>query len=233
MIDLRLSAPAKNALGSELMQEIRERLRAANGSPVLMLGDGGAFSAGLNLKEVASLDENGMLGFLGLLEDMVLDLFNYPGPLVACVNGHAIAGGCVLALCADHRVAAAEPKIRIGLNEVAIGVRYPPRVMALCRARLPRNSLERVVLGAGLHSPAEALALGLVDELSEDPEATARARLAELAKHPADAYTAGKRGLREGVLGPSPEEWARFQREDLPAWLSDELKVRIGKLLGR
>lgn len=233
MTDIRLSAPGKNALGRELMQRIRDGLRAAAGSPVLFIGEGGAFSAGLNLKEVASLDQRGMLGFLALLEDMVLELFTYPGPVVACVNGHAIAGGCVLALCADHRVVVPEPKLRIGLNEVAIGVRYPPRVMALCRARIRRDALERVLLGAGLHSPKDALALGLVDEISENAEGTARERLAALATHPADAYAAAKRGLRDGVLGPSPEEWARFQQEDLPAWLSTELKERVGKILAR
>ena len=72
---------------------------------MLLTGDGDAFSAGLNLKEVASLDAPGMERFLATLEKMVTTLFEYPGPTIAWVNGHAIAGGCVLALCCDHRVA--------------------------------------------------------------------------------------------------------------------------------
>ncbi len=233
MIDLVLSAPGKNALGSELMQSIRDRLREAAGAPVLLIGDGGAFSAGLNLKEVASLDPAGMKRFLALLEDLVLDLFTYPGPLVACVNGHAIAGGAVVTLCADHRVATSDPKARIGLNEVAIGVRYPPRVMALVRDRVPKWSLSRVLLGAGLHSPQTAQTLGMVDELADDPERLARERLEALAAHPRDAYAAAKREIRDGVLGPTPAHQARFEREDLPAWTSPALGERIRALLAR
>jgi enoyl-CoA hydratase/carnithine racemase len=232
MTDLILSAPGKNALGRELMQSIRNRLREAAGSPVLLIGEGGAFSAGLNLKQVAELDADSAAGFLGLLEDMVLELFEYPGPLVACVNGHAIAGGAVLALCADHRVALRDPKLRIGLNEVAIGVRYPPRVMELCRARIPGNAFEQVLLGAGLHAPDRALALGLVDEIADDAEAVARERLATLAQHPADGYAAAKREMRHGVLD-KPEQKARFLRDDLASWFAPELKERIGKILGR
>jgi enoyl-CoA hydratase len=232
MTDLVLSAPGKNALGRELMQSIRNRLREAAGSPLLLIGEGGAFSAGLNLKQVAELDIESAVGFLGLLEDMVLELFEYPGPLVACVNGHAIAGGAVLALCADHRVALRDPKLRIGLNEVAIGVRYPPRVMELCRARIPGNTLPQVLLGAGLHAPERALALGLIDEVADDAEAVARERLAELARHPADGYAAAKRELRNGVLDKQ-EQKARFLLDDLASWVAPELKQRIGKILGR
>ena len=189
MREIRLSAPGKNAMGSELMGFIRSSLKSAAGEPLLLVGDGDAFSAGLNLKEVGGLDAPGMARFIDLLEDMVLELFTYPGPTVACVNGHAIAGGCVLALCCDHRVATSNPKARIGLNEVAIGLRFPPRVLALAQNRVPRRHLEQVLLGAALHDPERALELGLVDELADDPHA--------VAKHaPRSARKASRRRLR-------------------------------------
>jgi enoyl-CoA hydratase/carnithine racemase len=65
-------------------------------------------------EEVATLDVAGMERFLGVLDDMIDALFDHPGPMVACVNGHAIAGGCVIALCAEIRVIADDPKIRWG-----------------------------------------------------------------------------------------------------------------------
>ena len=231
-VEIVLSGPGKNALGTALMSGLREELKRAGGRPVLLRGDGDAFSAGLNLKEVAGLDRDGMRRFLGLLEDLVLDLYTYPGPVVAWVNGHAIAGGCVLALCCDLRIVAENPKLRVGLNEVALGVRYPPRVMALVRDRVPRRALERVVLGAELHPPESARELGLVDEISAEPETTARVRLVALARHPADAYRAAKRSLREDVLGPTPEAQARFENDDLPVWTSESVKAKIRALLG-
>jgi enoyl-CoA hydratase/carnithine racemase len=232
MVEILLSGPGKNALGTALMTRIREELGRAGGRPVLLRGEGDAFSAGLDLKEVSGVDPAGMRRFLGLLEDLVLDLYTYPGPTVASINGHAIAGGCVLALACDVRIASDNPRLRIGLNEVALGVRYPPRVMALVRDRVPRRVLERVVLGAALHPPELAVELGLVDEISSEAKAAADARLAELARHPADAYHAAKRALRENVLVPTAEAVARFENDDPPVWTSEPVRAQIKALLG-
>ena len=146
MYTLTLAGPGKNALSSVLMESIITRLREASGEPVLLIGAGDAFSAGLDLQEVAGLDRAGAERFLGTLERMTEALFTYPAPMVACVNGHAIAGGCVVELCADYRVLADQPKLRIGLNEVALGVQFPPTVLAVVRHRVPPRGLERDVL---------------------------------------------------------------------------------------
>jgi enoyl-CoA hydratase/carnithine racemase len=233
MKEVILDGPGKNALGTELMRSIRSQLAAAAGEPVLLTGAGDAFSAGLNLKEVAGLDARGMLEFLALLEDLVLDLYLYPGPMVALVNGHAIAGGCVLALCADHRVAKASAHSRIGLNEVALGVRFPPRVLCLARARLPVAHRERVLLGAELYSPEHARELGLVDEVADDASSRAGERLANLARHPRDTFAATKLALRRQEIEPTAEQRAWFAEHDLPVWTAPETKERVRAVLRR
>src|SRR5690349_20242178 len=108
MFEITMSGPAKNALGTEMMRHLVDRFEEAAGRPVLLTGAGDAFSAGLNLKEVASLDPKGMEAFLRLLERMTGAIFAYPAPVVALVNGHAIAGGCIVALACDWRVAPRE-----------------------------------------------------------------------------------------------------------------------------
>ena len=233
MKQIILESPAKNALGTELMRRVRAELASANGEPVLLEGAGDTFSAGLDLKEVAELDTTAMRAFLELLEDLVLELYTYPGPTVALVNGHAIAGGCVLALCCDHRVAKRNDKARIGLNEVALGVRYPPRVLGLVRARIPRRHRELVVLGAELFAPEQARTLGLVDEVTEDASSRAGERLAALAAHPADAYRAAKLGLRAGELDASDEQRRAWLDRELPFWTAPETKERIRSVLRR
>src|SRR5215467_7186523 len=141
--ELTISGPGRNALSSVLMEHLIGEVRAAGGRPLLLTGAGGVFSAGLNLKEVAALDHAGMTRFLGLLDDLIDALYGYPGPTVAAVNGHAIAGGCMLVLCTDLRIGADDPAIRIGLNEVPLGLEFPPKLLALARARVPPRSLER------------------------------------------------------------------------------------------
>lgn len=226
-----LSAPGKNALSIAVLEKIRADVEAARGEPFVLTGAGDAFCAGLNLKELATLDRAGMRRLLTALDGAMAALFHHPAPTAAAVNGHAIAGGCVLALCCDMAVATADPRARIGLNETAIGLPLPPSVAALVRHRVPPGASERVVLGAGLHPPAEAMALGLVEALADDPVAAAEAEVARLAAHPRAAYALNKRLLREGAL--SSPGWARVLEEEiLPAWDSDEIRARARALLG-
>lgn len=234
MFEITLDGPGKNALGSTMMKTLVSKLREAAGQPVLFSGAGDSFSAGLDLKEVASLDRAGMREFLRLLDACVTELFLYPAPTVALVNGHAIAGGCVIALCCDRRVAVTNPRARIGLNEVALGVRFPPRTFAAMRARVPRRHAEEVFLGAKLHDPVRALALGLVDELADDAPRVARERVAELAAHPTEAYAFAKRDLRGTAQDLATDDAVeRWLDESVPLWTSDAVKRKLAAALAR
>lgn len=235
MIEIRMDGPGKNSLGSGMMTFLLDSLREAGGKPVLLTGAGDAFSAGLNLKEVASLDGDGMVTFLRLLEACMSALYLYPGPTVAAVNGHAIAGGCVVAQCCDHRVMTSQPRARIGLNETALGVRFPPRILAIVRRRLPAQFVDRLLLGGDLLDPAEALRLGVVDEVTDDVMGAAQARLALLAKHPAEAYAQTKADLR----GSSPADLCPDElheqtlRAALATWGSAAVKEKLLKVLAK
>src|SRR5512136_314369 len=101
--ELELDGPGKNSLSTAMMESILRRLDEAGDAPLLVSGKGDAFSAGLNLKEVAALDAGGMERFVRLVDELMARLFDHPAPTVACVNGHAIAGGCVLLLGCDYR----------------------------------------------------------------------------------------------------------------------------------
>jgi enoyl-CoA hydratase/carnithine racemase len=213
------------------MQELLAALRSGEGRPILLAGADGAFSAGLNLKEVAGLDRDGMSRYLGLLDDLVDALYGYPGPTVACVNGHAIAGGCILALCCDLRIAADDPAVRIGLNEVPLGLEFPPKLMALVRARVPPRWRDRVVLEGGLHDARTARELGLVDEVAADAHRAAVEALARLAASPRQAYVANKRALRRGALDLSEADRRHFADNVVPAWCAPDSKERLLRAL--
>lgn len=227
MIEVVLNGPGKNALGTPVMKQAIADITAAKGQPVLLRGHGDVFSAGLNLKEIATLDGDGMAAFLTLFDRLLVALLSHDAPLVACVNGHAIAGGCVLALACDLRVASARPELRIGLNEVPLGLVFPPRVIALARARLAPSHLARVILEGGLYDPTESLRLGLVHAVSEDVEAAARVQLARLSASPRAAYVAAKRELNRGATQLSAEEEASFATHVLPTWTGPELRATV------
>ena len=230
-MEIVIEGPAKNALGTTLLTHIRDKLESAGEEPVMLVGSGDAFSAGLNLKEVISLNHETMGTFLSLLQEVVFRLFHHPGPTVACVNGHAIAGGAVLARACDRAVATTQPKAKIGLNEVAIGLQFPPRLVAMVSARVSRRHHAEVFLGATLFSPQDAQRVGLVDELADDPRAVAEQWLERLGAHPRAAYASAKHSLQGHVGQPDPERDRQFLEQVIPAWTSEDLRDRIGRFL--
>ena len=232
MIEVVLEGPAKNALGSKLMDSTIAALHAGEGRPLLIRGSGDAFSAGLNLKEIAQADRDGMRVFLHKLTELLDLIWRYPGPTVACMNGHAIAGGALVALACDHRVLTTNPKARVGLNEVAIGVRFPPFILRLVQARIGALRMPEVVLGAHLFGPEDALRVGLCEELADDPQAVAEKRLATLARHRPEIYAATKKALRPEIAS-SAEEDRLFEEEVLPVWCGDELRASIAAMFAK
>ena len=122
------------------------------------------------------------------------------GAFFAAIHGHALAGGCVLGLCADWRVL--RRGALIGLNEVKVGVPLPFGVALIVRDAVPRHALPAVALLGRNFSDEAALAAGLADELAEpgEVEAAARARLEELLDKDPAAFSVTKRYLRSPAI---------------------------------
>jgi enoyl-CoA hydratase/carnithine racemase len=117
---------------------------------------------------------------------------------------------------------------RIGLNEVALGLRFPPLTFAMVKARLTAPALERVVLEAGLYDAAGARSLGLVDVVGE--EALAQTMIAKLASHPSEVYAATKLLLRPRLTTSAAERQA-FREETIPYWASPERRAAMLSIL--
>ena len=197
------------------LRSLGEALEASPNDPILLYGEGDAFSAGLDLRALSDVDPSELTA---VLERMLRLLFLHPAPVVAAVNGHAVAGGCLVAQACDLRIGKSDPSIKIGMTGVAIGIHYPPAVMRVLQHRLPKRSIEQVILGAERHAPERALALGLLDELADDPIATGRERLARLAKLPRAAYASAKLALRAHALREDPDERRRYEEATSGAW---------------
>ncbi len=219
LVTIVLDGPGKNALGTGVMQTTLDAVRAAGGKPILLTGKGDSFSAGLNLKEIATLDEPGLGRFVGLFDDLVVALLSHDAPLVAAVNGHAIAGGCFLLLCADYRVVTANAGARIGLTEVPMGLPFPPRAFNLAKARIPPHALHRVLLEGATHAPEVAKELGIVDEVAGDPVTRGHLHLEQLAASPRAAYAHTRRALNRSIVELSEVEKRVFEKEMLPLWM--------------
>lgn len=222
MNELILRGRGPNTMTLDSLNALRDAVRADPAAPILIAGEGRAFSAGLDLD--ALINENPR-AIAAAIEDAAEALFTHPAPVVAAVNGHAIAGGCLMLQACDLRICSDDPATRIGMPGVALGINYPPLLTRILRYRIPRSAIERVLLEAANHDPATALSLGLVDELVADPLAVARERLATLAGHPPAAYAAAKQALRAGVIEVSEAERQGFAERFESHWAADSLQA--------
>ena len=125
-------------------------------------------------------DRAAMERFMRLFAEAVWALYALRKPVVAAVGGHAVAGGCILALTADYRVLK-RGGVQMGLNEVKVGVPLPWSVALLLRASVPSAALTQVALLGRNFADDDARAVGLADQLADADgfEDFCRARLEE------------------------------------------------------
>ena len=139
--------------------------------------------------------------FLPAMNHAFETLFAFPKPLVAAVNGHAIAGGCVMSCCADYRIMAREPG-RIGIPELLVGVPFPVVPLEIVRFATPPQHVQALIYRGLTLTADAALQHGLVDAVVEADhlldEAVAVAE--RLAAVPFEAFHLTKRLLREPAI---------------------------------
>jgi enoyl-CoA hydratase len=199
---VRLDDGKANALSYALMDALDAALDRAEkeAAAVLLVGRAGRFSAGFDLAEMmAGVDRARALVSRGA--ELLMRLYALPMPLVVACTGHALAGGALMILTADVRVAVRGP-FRIGLNEVQIGMPVPILAMELARDRVSPAHLMASTLFATTYDPEKALSAGWIDELAE-PDAlveTAFGQAKKLAALPRDAYAKTKIALRERTI---------------------------------
>ncbi len=173
---VRLTHGKANALDLELCTGLQTQLEklAVDADAVVVTGQGSMFSAGVDLLRVLKEGAAYSRQFIGVLDEFCRSVYSFPKPLVAAINGHAVAGGCVLACMADRRLMA-EGGGKIGVPELLVGVPFPAAPIEVMRAVVPPRFLAEVMYGGALYDPASAVDRGLVDEVVESDELVPRA----------------------------------------------------------
>lgn len=224
-----------NAIQERFLDDFDRALDAAAGADALVVtGAGKIFSGGLDLPALIDLPRPAIESLMEHFHRTMLRTFLWPAPVVAAVNGHAIAGGCVLAMQADRRVMA-EGNSKIGINEVQIGLPLPVIVVETFRAQLGPGSLAEAAQEGKLFSPVEALEAGIVHAVA--PPDSVEERAVELARRLASggrfAFAAVKGLLRR----PAADALKHHRLEDGKAWVdvwfSEPARRRIEEIVAR
>ncbi len=200
---IRLDRPKMNALNAEVQEEIRaaatEAAERADVAAVVVYGGERVFAAGADIKEMQAMGYTDMVQRSGALQSSLSAVAAIPKPTVAAVTGYALGGGCELALCCDFRVAGesaqlGQPEILLGIIPGAGGTQRLARLVGPSRAK-------DLIFSGRFVDAAEALAMGLVDEVVPDAEvyAAARRRVAAAVGGPAFALRAAKEAIDRGL----------------------------------
>src|SRR5690348_702269 len=166
---ITLNVPEKrNAISSQMVSELLEAFRQAEKEParvVVLTGQGKAFCAGMDLSELQELareTQEKNIEDARRLSKMLYRLYSFPKPVIAAVNGPAIAGGCMLATLADFTLAV--PEAKFGYPEVKLGF-MPALVVVFLRRQIADRAARALLLTGRIIGAAEASRIGLVAEI--------------------------------------------------------------------
>ncbi|MEQ0565133.1 enoyl-CoA hydratase/isomerase family protein [Amycolatopsis sp. NEAU-NG30] len=230
---LRIDHGGGNTLDTESCRQLVLRMEEAESARALVLtGTGGIFCAGVDLKRVRDGGAAYVSEFLPLLSDALLAVFGCPRPVVAALNGHAIAGGAVLAAACDHRVLG---RGTIGVTELLAGLPFPLAALEILRCAYGTTPLPSLTYSGETRGGEEALAHGLVDELVPPEEVLERAIgvAARLGALPAEPFAHTKAQIRQ----PFHERIAEYRHSDDPQverlWRSPEALAAVRSYVDR
>ena len=235
--ELRLARPPANALSPELIAALCAAVESAPGAgarALVLSGARGMFSGGLDVPYLITLDRPAILtawrDFYGLLRSLAAS----PIPIAAAITGHSPAGGAVLAIFCDGRIMA-EGDFKIGLNEVQVGIPMPPVIYQGLRRLVGPRQAERLCVGGQLFPPAEALRIGLVDELAPPERVVPRAVewCQSLLALPPGAMAATRRLVRAGLASLFAEGTEDELAGLVEQWFSDETQGALRALVER
>lgn len=208
-----------NALDLELLVELGETILALSPPAVkamVLTGAGRMFCAGVDLHRLLAEGQDYCREFLDALAVCLRSLFLLPIPTVAAINGHAIAGGCILASCCDHKIMDPGPG-RIGVTGLLVGVPFPRVAIEILRFTLAPGLLEDLIYSGRLMSATEALSLRLVNEVDKQVLDRSLQVASKLAEIPAATFALTKKQIRGPVqaLWEGEPDAARAELEQL------------------
>jgi enoyl-CoA hydratase len=234
---LFLDRPPVNAIDLEILKEADEailELSADEGvGSIVLTGTGRCFCAGLDLKVVPHYDMARQREFIELANRVVAGVFSAPRPIVAAVNGPAVAGGFIQMMCCDYRIGATGD-YPLGVTEARVGIPFPISTLEVLRHELSTPVFRRLLLTGINSGPEQAMEWGVLDELQPPERLLERAKevAADLATLPRDSYNRIKRQVKGGAIDRI-ESVIKSGEPMLEMWITEEGKEGAADMIQR
>lgn len=224
-----------NALNEPMVDALRQTFedleKDAETKSVVLTGRGKFFSFGFDIPEFLSYPKDDFVQYLTKFADLYTYLFLFPKPVIAAINGHAVAGGCMLALSCDHRLMVSE-KAKMALNEITFGASVFAGIAEILKFWVGSRNAQTILYSGTLYSPQEALELGLIDQIEalENLLEAAGKSAKDLAQKNTDAFRSIKNLLRPPVV----KELAQREKDSILAfvdiWYSEKTWANLKEI---
>ncbi len=229
---IRMDHGKANALDVELIGAVGDALhdieQAGSHSAVVLTGTGAIFSAGVDLFRFLEGGESYLEQFFDAMVRSFRALFTFPRPLVAAVNGHAIAGGAVMVAAADYRIMSMG-KGKIGVPELRVGIPFPVAAIEILRFAASTRHLQELVYLGRAYAVEQAHEVGLIDEIAEPADLLDHALdvAQSLGSMPPARFGITKRQLRAPTLDRIERLSPKIDPEVLLGWKAPETHQAI------
>lgn len=221
-----------NALNEPVIDEItnvfNELKNDQEVDSIILTGEGKFFSFGFDIPEFLTYSKNAFLAFIEKFTDLYTLMFMFPKPIIAALNGHAMAGGCVLATACDYRIMVSG-KAKISLNEIGFGSSVFAGSVEMLKFLVGSKNAESILYTGAMYSADKARELGLVEEVSSQEDLTDKAtKIAwNFAGKDSLAFRSIKTHLRRPVTDEMGKREKEGNREFADIWYSENTKKRL------
>lgn len=232
---LTLRREPVNALNTVFLTDVEHKLTAiekdARVRAVVISSGLSVFSAGMDLKEARGFSDVEQSAMVTSINQTFFRLFSMSKPVVAVVNGAAIAGGLFFVLASDYAVAREDAKL--GLAEVRVGVNFPIVPLEIARAALAPNVIRRIMLSGQYVDAVSASKMGIVDEVSSAENLLIRAFevARDYATIPPIAYARVKAQMRAQSVQTMAQALKQKTDPTLAGWFTDETRSAMARAL--
>lgn len=235
--ELRLARPPANAINPELMEILIQALNEAAGSceAIVISGRPGMFTAGLDVPELIQYDRNQLVHCWQQFLRMLKTIAALPVPTAFALTGHAPAGGIVMALYGDYRIMPRGDFVT-GLNEVQVGLVVSTVIHKALERIVGPRSAEKLLVAGSLLKPEQALEIGLVDELADDPDEVVRRAVSwceQMLALPRLAMTTTRSLVRSDLIRLFDDSNNLDAEKFVDIWFSDSTQAALRSLVER
>ncbi|WP_163712618.1 enoyl-CoA hydratase/isomerase family protein [Mangrovibacterium lignilyticum] len=224
-----------NAINEVVVAELDECLSDLEIDPeinsIILTGQGKFFSFGFDIPEFLSFSKDDFAQFLTQFTNLYTRVFLFPKPIIAALNGHTMAGGCMLASACDWKIMVSG-KSKIALNEIGFGSSVLAGSVEMLGYCAGWKNAEKVLFSGSMYMAEEALTLGMIDQVSTEEELTseAEAKARELGKKDATAFNSIKKLLREPVAERMVNREKASIQEVCAIWYSPKTRENLQQI---